>query len=146
MQTESAYRRAAFLLLLSLGLSACVGQEKQQEAPDRMTERFRQEILSAVEDPERAKKAAKLADQLRQLSIEADRQYRKDNGTLRSLNANYDAKESAFQGLFMNMNNQAKVRQKRVLEIHAKMRKLLTADEWEKLNLARASTSENNSK
>ena len=37
----------------------------------------------------------------------------------------------------MNMNNQARARQKRVLEIHAKMQKLLTAEEWKQLEKAR---------
>ena len=37
----------------------------------------------------------------------------------------------------MNMNNQARARQKRVLEIHAKMQKLLTAEEWETLEKTR---------
>ena len=72
-----------------------------------MTEQFRQEILNTVTDPARAEKAAKLADQLRQLFADAERQYNKDFETFRSLNANYDTKETAFQGFFMNMNNQA---------------------------------------
>ena len=40
----------------------------------------------------------------------------------------------------MNMNNQARARQKRVLEIHAKMQKLLTAEEWEQLAITREIT------
>ena len=123
--------------VLALGLAACAGKDKQEKTPDRMTELFRQEILQTVADPDRAEKAARLADQLRQLFADADRQNRKDFETFRSLNANYRAKETAFQGFFMNMNNQARARQKRVLEIHAKMQKLLTADEWKKLDEAR---------
>lgn len=120
--------------MLVLGLSACAGKDKMEEdTPDRMTEQFRQEILNTVSDPERANKAAKLADKLRLLFVDAEKQHIKDLDTFRSLNANYDAKETAFQGFFMNMNNQARARQKRALEIHAKMQKLLTADEWKKL-------------
>jgi len=137
MKTLAVVYRRIFLLLLITGLVACAGKDKKEDTPDQMTEQFRQEILSTVADPERANKAAKLADKLRELFVDAEQQYKKDFETFRSLNANYDAKETAFQGFFMNMNNQARVRQKRVLEIHAKMQKVLTAEEWAKLEDAR---------
>ena len=137
MKLLAEYRLLALVLLLALGLTACAGKDKKEETPDQMTEQFRQEILNTVSDPERAEKAAKLADQLRELFVDAEKQNTKDFDTFRSLNANYDARETAFQGFFMNMNNQARARQKRVLEIHAKMQKLLTADEWKQLEDAR---------
>ena len=118
-------------LVMGLGLTACAGKDKKEATTDPMTEQFRQELLSVVTDPDRAKKATKLADQLGQLSADAERQYKKDLETFHALNASYDTKETAFQGLFMNMNNQARARQRRVLEVHAKMQKLLTAEEWE---------------
>ena len=137
MKLLAEYRLLALVLLLALDLTACAGKDKKEETPDQMTEQFRQEILNTVSDPERAEKAAKLADQLRELFVDAEKQNTKDFDTFRSLNANYDARETAFQGFFMNMNNQARARQKRVLEIHAKMQKLLTADEWKQLEDAR---------
>jgi len=137
MKTLAVVYRRIFLLLLITGLVACAGKDKKEDTPDQMTEQFRQEILSTVADPERANKAAKLADKLRELFVDAEQQYKKDFETFRSLNANYDAKETAFQGFFMNMNNQARARQKRVVEIHAKMQKVLTAEEWAKLEDAR---------
>ena len=137
MKTSVEYRLLILVLMLILGLSACAGKDKKEDTPDQMTEQFRQEILSTVADPERANKAAKLADKLRELFVDAEQQYKKDFDTFRSLNANYDARETAFQGFFMNMNNQARARQKRVLEVHAKMQKLLTAEEWGKLEDAR---------
>ena len=137
MNVSNSHRRLVFLLIFALGLSACAGKDKKEETADAMTEQFRQEILTTVTDPKRAKKAANLADQLRQLFADAERQYKKDFETFRSLNANFDTKETAFQGFFMNMNNQARARQKRVLEIHAKMQELLTAQEWEDLEKAR---------
>ena len=129
--------RFALIVLLVVGLSACAGKDRKEDTPDQMTAQFRQEILNTVSDPERAEKAAKLADQLRNLFADAERQYKKDFETFRSLNANYNARESAFQGFFMTMNNQARARQKRVLEVHAKLQKLLTAQEWEQLEEAR---------
>ena len=137
MKLLAEYRLLALVLLLALDLTACAGKDKKEETPDQMTEQFRQEILNTVSDPERAEKAAKLADQVRELFVDAEKQNTKDFDTFRSLNANYDARETAFQGFFMNMNNQARARQKRVLEIHAKMQKLLTADEWKQLEDAR---------
>ena len=137
MKSLSEYRLLTLALILVLGLSACAGKDKKEDTPDQMTEQFRQEILSTVADPERANKAARLAGKLRELFVDAEQQYKKDLETFRSLNANYDAKKTAFQGFFMNMNNQARARQKRVLEIHAKMQKLLTAEEWQLLEDAR---------
>ena len=137
MNAMNAYRQPALLLILALGLFACAGKDKKDDTPDQMTEQFRQEILNTVADPDRAEKAAKLADQLRELFVDAEKQNTKDIDTFRSLNANYDARETAFQGFFMNMNNQARARQQRVLEIHAKMQKVLTAEEWEQLEDAR---------
>ena len=137
MKSLSEYRLLTLALILVLGLSACAGRDTKEDTPDQMTVQFRQEILSTVTDPERADKAARLANKLRELFVDAEQQYKKDFETFRSLNANYDAKETAFQGFFMNMNNQARARQKRVLEVHVKMQKLLTAEEWEKLEDAR---------
>lgn len=137
MTALNTTRQVAMVLLLALGLSACAGKDRTVDTPDQMTEQFRQEILNTVTDPERAEKVAKLADRLRELFADAEKQHKKDFETFRSLNANYDARESAFQGFFMTMNNQARARQKRVLEIHAKMQKLLTANEWDALEKAR---------
>lgn len=137
MKSITDYRLLALAVMLALGLAACAGKDKKDNTPDQMTEQFRQEILNTVSDSERAQKAAKLADQLRELFVDAEKQNTKDIKTFRSLNTNYDARESAFQGFFMNMNNQARARQKRVLKIHAKMQKLLTAEEWKKLEDAR---------
>ncbi len=137
MKVLNSFRQLSLLLMLVLGLSACAGKDRKEDTADPMTEQFRQEILNTVTDPARAKKAAKLADQLRRLFVDAEKQASKDFETFRSLNANYDAKETAFQGFFMNMNNQARARQKRALEIHAKMQKVLTAEEWEQLEKVR---------
>ena len=137
MNTNIEYRLIALALMLALGLSACVGKDKPDQSPDQMTEQYRQEILNTVADPERAEKALKLAGQLRDLYAEAEQQYKKDFETFRSLNANYDARKSAFQGFFMNMNNQARARQKHVLKLHAKLQELLTAEEWEALENTR---------
>jgi len=133
----TGYRRLTLSLMLVIGLSACAGKDKQDETPDRMTELLRQEILTIVTDTDRANEAAELADKLRQTFVEAEKQLEKDIATFRSLNANYDARENAFQGLFMNINTQARARQARVIAIRTKMKTLLTADEWAQLKKVR---------
>lgn len=135
--TLTGYCRITLGLMLVIGLSACAGKDKQDKTPDRMTELLRQEILAIVTDTDRANEAAELADKLRRTFVEAEKQLEKDIATFRSLNANYDARENVFQGLFMNINTQARTRQARVLAIRTKMKTLLTADEWKQLKKAR---------
>jgi hypothetical protein len=116
---------------------ACAGKDKVEATPENMTEQFRQEILKTVTDPERASQAASLAESLKQIFAESDKQYKTDFETFQSINANFDATDAELQAFFDSINSQAKNRQARVLAIHEKMRTLLTAEEWEQLNDAR---------
>jgi hypothetical protein len=129
--------RQIFLLLLITGLAACAGKDKQEKTPDYVTGQLRQEILKTVTDPERASQAAELADSLKQIFAESDKQYKTDFETFQSINANFDATDAELQAFFDRINSQAKNRQARVLAIHEKMRTLLTAEEWKQLNDAR---------
>ena len=129
--------RRIFLLLLITGLAACAGKDKQEKTPDHVTDQLRQEILKTVTDPERASQAASLAESLKQIFAESDKQYKTDFETFQSINANFDATDAELQDFFDRINSQAKNRQARVLAIHEKMRTLLTAEEWKQLNDAR---------
>lgn len=129
--------RRIFLLLLITGLAACAGKDKQEKTPDHVTGQLRQEILKTVTDPERAGQAAELAESLKQIFAESDKQYKTDFETFQSINANFDATDAELQDFFDRINSQAKNRQARVLAIHEKMRTLLTAEEWKQLNDAR---------
>jgi len=129
--------RRIFLLLLITGLAACAGKDKQEKTPDHVTDQLRQEILKTVTDPERASQAAALAESLKQIFAESDKQYKTDFETFQSINANFDTTDAELQAFFDRINSQAKNRQARVLAIHEKMRTLLTAEEWKQLNDAR---------
>ena len=129
--------RLIFLLLLITGLAACAGKDKQEKTPDHVTGQLSQEILKTVTDPERASQAAALAESLKQIFAESDKQYKTDFETFQSINANFDATDAELQAFFDSINSQAKNRQARVLAIHEKMRTLLTAEEWKQLNDAR---------
>lgn len=129
--------RHIFLLLLITGLAACAGKDKQENTPDHVTGQLHQEILKTVTDPERTSQAASLAESLKQIFAESDKQYKTDFETFQSINANFDATDAELQAFFDRINSQAKNRQARVLAIHEKMRTLLTAEEWKQLNDAR---------
>ena len=125
------------MLLLITGLAACAGKDKQEKTPDRVTGQLHQEILKTVTDPERTSQAASLAESLKQIFAESDKQYKTDFETFQSINANFDTTDAELQAFFDRINSQAKNRQARVLAIHEKMRTLLTAEEWKQLNDAR---------
>lgn len=137
MKTLPIVLRRIFLLLLITGLVACAGKDKQEKTPDHVTGQLHQEILKTVTDPERTSQAAALAESLKQIFAESDKQYKTDFETFQSINANFDTTDAELQAFFDRINSQAKNRQARVLAIHEKMRTLLTAEEWKKLNDAR---------
>lgn len=129
--------RQIILLILIAGVASCAGKDKQEKTPDLVTGQLQQEILKTVTDPERASQAADLADSLKQIFAEADKQYKTNFETFESINANFDATDAELQVFFDNINSQGKKRQARVLAIHEKMRTLLTAEEWKQLSDAR---------
>ena len=137
MKKSPIVLRRIFLLLLITGLAACAGKDKQEKTPDHVTGQLHQEILKTVTDPERTSQAASLAESLKQIFAESDKQYKTDFETFQSINANFDATDAELQAFFDRINSQAKNRQARVLAIHEKMRALLTVEEWKQLNDAR---------
>ena len=137
MKKLAVHLRRIFLLLLITGLVACAGKDKAEATPDNMTEQLRQEILSTVADKDRANKAAALAENLRYIFVDADEQSKKDIEAFHSLQANYETTDAEFNAFFDGINTRGKERQKRVLDVHEKMKAQLTASEWAKLEDAR---------
>jgi len=134
MKTLPVRLRRIFLLLLISGLAAaCAGKDKAEATPKNMTEQLRQEILNTVADKDRANKAAALAENLRYIFVDAHAQSKKDIEAFHSLQANYDTTDAEYNAFFDGINTRGKERQKRVLAIHEKMKALLTAKEWTKL-------------
>ena len=92
--------RRIFLLLLITGLAACAGKDKQEKTPDHVTGQLHQEILKTVTDPERVSQAAALAESLKQIFAESDKQYKTDFKTFQSINANFDTTDAELQAFF----------------------------------------------
>ena len=92
--------RQIILLILIAGVASCAGKDKQEKTPELVTGQLQQEILKTVTDPERASQAADLADSLKQIFAEADKQYKTDFETFESINANFDATDAELQTFF----------------------------------------------
>ncbi len=137
MESPIGTFRLVLVLTLGLGLTACAGKDKASETPDQLTEQYRQEILSTVDDADRAEQAAALAEQLRQVFVAEQRQLQVDMKTFQSMNADFDTTEAQFQAFFEGLNAHKEARQGQVVAIHSKLQALLTADEWKKLKHAR---------
>lgn len=137
MKTLPIVFRRIFLLLLITGLAACAGKDKAEATPDNMTEQLRQEILNTVADADRANEAAELAAQLRQIFVDSQAQSKKDIEMFHSIISNMDSADADFNTFFDDMNARSKKRQLKVLNIHEKMKSLITAKEWQQLEDAR---------
>ena len=137
MKFLSTINRLILLVLLAAGLVACAGKDKVEATPENMTEQFRQEILKIVSDAERAKPAAELADQLKQIFVDSHAQLKVDIDDFHALNRNFDTTDAEYNAFFDGINSRGKERQSHVLGIHEKMKALLTAKEWSQLEYAR---------
>ncbi|MEH6588918.1 MAG: hypothetical protein V7746_01610 [Halioglobus sp.] len=137
MESPIGTFRLALVLTLGLGLTACAGKDKASETPDQLTEQYRQEILSTVGDSDRAEPAAALAEQLRLVFVEEQRQLQVDMKTFQSMNVDFNATEAQFQAFFEGLNARIEARQGQVVGIHSQLQALLTADEWKQLKHAR---------
>ena len=137
MKLFPAINRLILLVLLTAGIVACAGKDKVEATPENMTEQFRQEILKIVSDADRAKQAAELADQLKQIFVDSHAQSKVDVDDFHALSRNFDTTDAEFNAFFDGINSRGKQRQSRVLDIHEKMKGLLTAKEWAQLEDAR---------
>ena len=137
MKLLSTINRLILLVFLAAGLAACAGKDKVEDTPENMTEQLRQEVLKTVSDPDRAKQAAELTDQLKHIFVAAHTQLKIDIDDFYALNRNFDTTDAEFNAYFDGINTRGRQRQSRVLDIHVKMKALLTAKEWAQLEDAR---------
>ena len=133
MKLSPTINRLILLVLLAAGMVACAGKDKVEATPENMTEQFRQEILKIVSDADRAKQAAELADQLKQIFVDSHAQLKVDIDAFHALNRNFDTTDAEYNTFFDGINSRGQERQSRVLNIHEKMKGLLTAKEWAQL-------------
>ena len=137
MKSSPTINRLILLVLLAVAMVACAGKDKVDATPENMTEQFRQEVLKTVSDTDRANQAAELAGQLKQIFVDAHAQSKVDIDNFHALNRNFDTTDAELNAFFGGMNSRGKERQSRVLNIHEKMKGLLTAKEWAQLEDAR---------
>ena len=137
MKNSIAVYRLVLVLMLGLGLTACVGKDKDSQTPGQLTELFRQEVLSTVGDADRAEQAAALAEQLRQAFVMEQNQLQVDMKTFQSMNADFNTTEAEFKAFFDGLNTRIESTQNQVVAIHSKMQTLITAEEWKQLKPTR---------
>lgn len=123
--------RVALLLVLVAG---CSHEPKPALAPaEGALDELRAAAMQEIKDPQRARGAAALVDEMEKLVAAANADYRAHEVKLHALNANYDATEADFRALFRDFNARRDERQERTLALNLRGKALLTADEWNAL-------------
>jgi hypothetical protein len=127
------------VVTLVLVLAACSHKPKPSSLvpAEGALDDLRAAVVREVKDPERAKQAVGLVDELEQVTISAHGDFKAHADALRSLNANYDATEAEFGTLFREFNARRDARQARSLELNRRAKALLSADEWNALSRVR---------
>jgi len=124
-------RNLLFLLLLV----ACSHEPKPSALvpAEGALDELRAAVAREVKDPDRARRAVALVDEMERITIAAHAGYKDHEARLRALNANYDAKEEDFRTLFRDFNARRDARQARTLELNQRAKALVTAGEWQAL-------------
>ena len=124
-------RNLLFLLLLV----ACSHEPKPSALvpAEGALDELRAAVAREVKDPDRARRAVALVDEMERITIAAHADYKDHEARLRALNANYDAKEEDFRALFRDFNARRDARQARTLELNQGAKALVTAGEWQAL-------------
>ena len=124
-------RNLLFLLLLV----ACSHEPKPSALvpAEGALDELRAAVAREVKDPDRARRAVALVDEMERITIAAHAGYKDHEARLRALNANYDAKEEDFRTLFRDFNARRDARQAQTLELNQRAKALVTAGEWQAL-------------
>jgi uncharacterized lipoprotein YajG len=126
------------LLSALLLLAACSHEPKEALKPaEGVLDELRAAVAREVKDPDRAKRAAALVDEMEQLTIRANADYKDHEAKLRALNANYDATPDEFRALFGDFNARRDKRQAQALDLNRRGKALLTLQEWQELSKLR---------
>jgi hypothetical protein len=94
-------------------------------------------VAHEVKDPERAKQAAGLIDEVEQLMHEASGEVKAHDARIRAINARYDATAEDFRAAFRDFNAKKYGNQRRFLDLQQRARTVVTADEWREVSRAR---------
>jgi len=124
----------AAVLAAALLVAACSHEPKDALKPaEGVLDELRAAVAREVKDPDRAKQALALVDEMEQLTITANGDYKDHEARLRALNANYDATPEEFRALFRDFNARRDKREAQTLDIHRRVKALLTPQEWQEL-------------
>jgi hypothetical protein len=120
-------------------LASCAREPKPSalESASHALAEARSAIVREVKDPERAKQALGLVDEVERLLANAVAGHRTHDARIRSLNADYDATPDAFRASFADFNAKRNERQRRMVEANQQAKTLLTAAEWQALTKVR---------
>jgi len=124
--------RLLFPLLL---VAACSHEPKESalKPAEGVLDELRAAIAREVKDPDRAKRAGALVDEMEQLTITANADYKDHEARLRALNANYDAAPEQFRALFRDFNARRDKREAQTVDLNRRAKALLTMQEWQEL-------------
>jgi hypothetical protein len=126
-------------LAFVLVLSACSHKPKPSSLvpAEGALDDLRAAVVREIKDPERAKQAVGLVDELEQLTIVAHADFKAHASALRTLNANYDATEAEFGRLFRDFIVKRDARQAHSLDLNRRAKALLSGAEWNALSRVR---------
>ena len=126
-------------LAFVLVLAACSHKPKPSSLvpAEGALDDLRSAVAREIRDPDRAKRAAALVDEIEQLTSAAHADFKVHAAALRTLNANYDATQAEFSKLFRDFNAMRDARQTRALDINRRAKALVSAEEWNALSRVR---------
>jgi len=132
-------RNLLFLLLLV----ACSHEPKPSALvpAEGALDELRAAVAREVKDPDRARRAVALVDEMERIVAAANADYKDHEARLRALNANYDATEEDLRALFRGFNARRDARQAQTLELNQRAKALVTAGELQALARLREAAS-----
>jgi Spy/CpxP family protein refolding chaperone len=135
--------RLSALLVLAMGLitSSCgrhhgmgpYGPGGGGYAAERGVKEMASLIDRTVKDPEKAKQAKQIVEQIMAEVGQSFKQSREHHERLYALNANYRATPEEFTRILDDLNNQRMRSASMILALRFKMKDLLTPEEWKAL-------------
>ena len=128
--------RAITLITVSLFIAvSCTGKKSISpvDAKRQAFDDLRTEINVVVSDPERTATAIELVDALSDDFETVRESILEGRQKVRALNADYDASKADFIALFEEIEKDNQSNERLVLELHRKLVRVTTAEEWAQL-------------
>jgi uncharacterized coiled-coil DUF342 family protein len=113
-----------------------MGSEHQEAMLERGVAETNEQVDQTVKDPEKAKQAKALVQDIVAEVKQSYKQNREYHQKLYALNANYEAPPEQFTKILDDLNNARMASAMKILSLRFKMKSLLTAQEWADLTSA----------